>query len=109
MMLMHPEVQRKIQAELDEVFGGRNPPTTSAVLSMTYLSAAWKESLRLNPPIPTSKSHSLYMTEGAYSTNAGIPHVTTGVDSWKGRIIPKQTLVLCNIWWATENIIILCI
>jgi hypothetical protein len=66
MMVMHPKVQRKIQAELDEVFGDRNPPTTSAVLSMTYLSAAWRENLRLNPPIPTSKSHYLYMAEGAY-------------------------------------------
>jgi len=55
-MLMHPEAQRKIQDELDEIVGRGNAPTSSAVQSMQYLDAAWKESLRLNPPIPTSES-----------------------------------------------------
>lgn len=55
MMLTHPEIQHKIQEELDEVVGRGNIPTVASVQSLVYLNAAWKESLRLHPPFPTSK------------------------------------------------------
>jgi cytochrome P450 len=45
----HPEVRRRVVAELDEVLGGR-PVTQSDIASLPLLSAVLKESLRLFPP-----------------------------------------------------------
>jgi cytochrome P450 len=93
---MHPEAQRKIQDELDEIVGRGNAPTSSAVQSMQYLNAAWKESLRLNPPIPTSES-SRVARASRLIENTGVPHISTSDDLWKGRVIPQGTMILCNI------------
>jgi cytochrome P450 len=95
-MLMHPEAQTKIQEELDESVGRGNAPTSSAVQSMQYLNAAWKESLRLNPPLPTSESSRVAQISRLIE-NTGVPHFSTSEDVWKDRVIPQGTMVLCNI------------
>jgi cytochrome P450 len=52
-MIMFPEVQKRIQKELDDVIGRDNSPNVAGVQSCSLLQAAWKESLRFAPPIPT--------------------------------------------------------
>lgn len=53
-LLLYPEVQAKVHAELDEVLGDA-PPTAEDRQRLPYLEAVWKESLRWHPPVPLSK------------------------------------------------------
>ncbi|CAL2040885.1 hypothetical protein CAEBREN_29480 [Caenorhabditis brenneri] len=48
----HPEVQRKVQAELDEVMGDEEDVTTEHLARMKYLECVLKESLRIRPSVP---------------------------------------------------------
>ncbi|CAI4226462.1 unnamed protein product [Auanema sp. JU1783] len=48
----HPEIQRKIQAEIDEVLGNRSEVTPADISRFTYLECCIKESLRLYPSVP---------------------------------------------------------
>lgn len=45
----HPEIQAKLQRELDEVLGGRTP-TVQDLPRLTYLDQVIKETMRLYPP-----------------------------------------------------------
>ncbi len=47
----HPEVQDRIRAELDAVLGGC-PASAADVAALPYLTAVFKEGLRLYPPAP---------------------------------------------------------
>ncbi|XP_010220976.1 PREDICTED: cytochrome P450 4V2 [Tinamus guttatus] len=49
----HPEVQRKVHRELDEVFGkSERPVTMDDLKKLRYLESVVKEALRLFPPVP---------------------------------------------------------
>ncbi|KFO35136.1 Cytochrome P450 4V2 [Fukomys damarensis] len=49
----YPEIQKKVDSELDEVFGKSNRPVTLEDLKkLKYLEVVIKESLRLFPPVP---------------------------------------------------------
>ena len=50
--MMHPEVQQRIQEELDRVIGSDRLPTSEDRASLVYFQAAWKESLRWRPSLP---------------------------------------------------------
>lgn len=47
----HPDVERKLRAEIDEVLQGRIP-TVSDIQSMTYTRHVLQEAMRVYPPIP---------------------------------------------------------
>lgn len=57
-MVIHPDVQRKVQAELDEVFGHNHLPSPTHNQHLGYLQAVWRESMRLNPPVPLGSQSS---------------------------------------------------
>ncbi|KAH8423690.1 cytochrome P450 [Aspergillus melleus] len=79
-MALHPEVQRKAQAELDQVVGCRmaGPDDRN---DLPYLEAVIKEVLRWNPVAPL-----------------GVPHTTTEDDLYEGYRIPEGATVIPNIW-----------
>lgn len=81
------EVQRKIQEELDDVFGDdtERPVNSDDLRQLTYLERVIKESLRLYPPAPVFGRH---MTED----------VTVG-----GKVIPKGTDVWLNVMALHRN------
>jgi hypothetical protein len=49
MMALHPDIQRRAQAEIDEVIGKNKLPTASDRECLPYVSAVIKEVLRFAP------------------------------------------------------------
>ncbi|QRV83120.1 cytochrome P450 family protein [Ceratobasidium sp. AG-Ba] len=80
-MIMHPEVQEKVQAELDAVVGEDRLPELSDRDALPYLDCVLKESLRWHSPLPL-----------------GVPHVCSQDDVYKGYMVPKGAIVFGNVW-----------
>jgi cytochrome P450 len=58
-MVLFPDVQKRVQAELDAVVGRKRLPTFEDRASLPYLEATIKESLRFHPPTPLGIAHRL--------------------------------------------------
>jgi cytochrome P450 len=51
-MAVYPDIQRKVQKEIDEEIGRGQAPSVEESLKLKYLEASWKENLRMAPPVP---------------------------------------------------------
>jgi cytochrome P450 len=80
-MMLHPEVQRKAREELDAVVGRSRLPDFSDKENLPYVFAIYKELIRWHPILP-----------------GGIPHSTSAEDEYKGMRIPKDCIVMPNVW-----------
>lgn len=80
-MILYPDVQRKAQAELDAVVGEGRLPQFADRGSLPYVNAVVKEVLRWHPISPLS-----------------IPHVNVLDDEYEGYFIPKDSIVMTNVW-----------
>ncbi|TFY76167.1 hypothetical protein EWM64_g7846 [Hericium alpestre] len=80
-MTLHPEAQRKAQAELDSVIGTERLPTFQDRGRLPYVDALVKEVLRWNPVTPL-----------------GVAHRLMEDDIQDGLFIPKGSIVVANIW-----------
>jgi len=81
-MMLHPEIQKRAQAEVDSVVAQeRRLPTFNDRHSMPYLDCILKEVLRW-----------------ATVTPIGIFHCTSVDDEYSGYRIPAKTSVISNIW-----------
>ncbi|KAJ7742657.1 cytochrome P450 [Mycena maculata] len=79
MMILHPEVQRKAQAEIDSVVGNRLP-TLSDRESLPTTRHIIKECLRLCAVVPL------------------MPHSLDKDDIYQGYLIPEGAWVIVNTW-----------
>ncbi|NXK35717.1 CP2DH protein, partial [Piprites chloris] len=79
-MLLHPEIQSKVQAEIDKVIGRERPPTMSDQVSMPYTNAVIHEVQRCGDIIPV-----------------GLPHMTYRDTELQGFFIPKGTKIITNL------------
>jgi cytochrome P450 len=66
-MVLFPEVQSKIQKEIDAKIGRGGTITGAEIKSLTYFMAAWKESLRFNPAVPMGNILVLFLLCRIYS------------------------------------------
>ncbi|KAH9894363.1 cytochrome P450 [Cubamyces lactineus] len=80
-MSCFPEVQRKAQAEIDEIIGHDRLPTLDDRDRLPYLNALVLEVLRWIPVAPI-----------------GFPHQLTKDDFHAGYFLPKGTQVIANVW-----------
>lgn len=78
-MLLHPEIQRRAQAEIDAVIGSTRLPEFSDRPSLPYLEYVLQETLRWGPVSPM-----------------GVPHKSMEDDVYNGMFIPKGSLVYAN-------------
>ncbi|KAF8602797.1 cytochrome P450 [Ceratobasidium sp. AG-I] len=86
-MVRHPEVARKIQAELDDVLGhAERLPQVNDRGYMPYVRNTVQELLRWQPVTPLA-----------------VPHATTDDDHYKGYHIPKGSIVMGNTWAITRD------
>ncbi|KAJ3002825.1 hypothetical protein NUW54_g5637 [Trametes sanguinea] len=80
MMVRHPEVQSRAQAEIDTVTGHTRLPAFADRAQLPYVDAVLAEVLRVLPPIPA------------------ILRQPENDDIYEGRLIPKGTMMIENIW-----------
>ncbi|KAF9479201.1 cytochrome P450 [Pholiota conissans] len=85
-MMLHPEAQRRVQAEIDAVVGTDRLPTFEDREKMPYMEAVYQETLRWAVPVPLN-----------------LPHRVMEDDVYKGMFIPKGSLVFGNIWAMLRN------
>ncbi|KAG9445981.1 hypothetical protein H6P81_012109 [Aristolochia fimbriata] len=88
-MVLHPEVQAKVQEELDSVVGKCSGTTVgeSDIAHLRYLHAVVKEVLRLHPPGPLLSWARL---------------ATRDVHVGK-HLVPKGTMAMVNMWAITHD------
>ncbi|KAM8859950.1 steroid 17-alpha-hydroxylase/17,20 lyase isoform 2-T2 [Spinachia spinachia] len=80
-LIHHPQVQRRIQDELDSKIGGARSPQLSDRGSLPYLEATIREVLRIRPVAPLL-----------------IPHVALSDTSLGDFAVKKGTRVIINLW-----------
>ena len=85
-MIMHPQVQIKLQAELDTVVGRSRLPDFSDKESLPYVNAVCKELIRWQPILPFA-----------------IPHRVVAEDEYKGMRIPARSILFPNVWSVTPH------
>ncbi len=85
-MTMYPEIQRKCQAELDDVVGNDRLPTFADRDRLPYLATMLKEVIRWGPTTPL-----------------GAPHCVEQDDVHNGYFIPKGSIIMPNIWYVISS------
>jgi cytochrome P450 len=81
-LALHPEVVRKGQEELDRVIGIGRTPNWDDEANLPYIRSIIKEIMRYRP-----------------ITKAGMIHMVTEDDEYKGYFIPKDAIIMIS-WWA---------
>ncbi|CUA67256.1 O-methylsterigmatocystin oxidoreductase [Rhizoctonia solani] len=84
-MVLHPEVQKKAQEELDSVIGNTRLPNFEDRPQLVYIERVIQELLRWSPVIPLT------------------PHTCFQDDSYKGYHIPEGAILVGNIWAMTRD------
>ncbi|KAJ3019070.1 hypothetical protein NUW54_g182 [Trametes sanguinea] len=80
-MIMHPEVQKRAQEELDAVVGSDRLPEHADRPSLPYTDAILKETLRWHNVAPL-----------------GMAHGCMEDDEYRGWTIPKGAAIMINLW-----------
>lgn len=86
-MVIHPDIQSKVQEELNRVVGSSRPVLESDLQSLVYLPAVVKEVLRLHPPGPLLSWARLAIED-------------TTVDGYH---VPAGTTAMVNMWAITRD------
>ncbi|KAJ7627566.1 cytochrome P450 [Mycena polygramma] len=81
MMVLHPDLQAKAQAEIDAVVGDKRLPNFDDRESLPYIDALYRELMRLHGPAPL-----------------GVPHASSEDDVYNGFFIPKDSTIMYNQW-----------
>ncbi|KAI9441772.1 cytochrome P450 [Lactarius indigo] len=85
-LTLHPEVQRRAQAQIDSIVSRDRLPTLGDRSRLPYIEAFCRELLRWQVVSPQ-----------------GVPHASTEDSVYRGFFIPKGSLVVTNIWSILHN------
>ncbi|KAH9605709.1 hypothetical protein KSS87_007718 [Heliosperma pusillum] len=85
-LVNHPEIQKKLREEMDNVLGKGNQITEPDTHKLPYLQAVIKETLRLRMAIPLL-----------------VPHMNLHDAKLNGYDIPAESKILVNAWWLANN------
>ncbi|TCD69432.1 hypothetical protein EIP91_007557 [Steccherinum ochraceum] len=84
-MVLHPDVLRKAQDEIDRVLGSRRLPRLDDRPSLPYLECVIKEVYRWRPAVPMTI------------------HASTRDDEYEGYRIPSGSTLVVNIWRMSQD------
>lgn len=100
-MCLYPEAQKKAQAELDNVLGGRLPEFNDRP-NLPYVNALMKESMRWQQVTPLGSYFpwSPCMKIPLICRDLGVVHSSSEADEYNGYYIPKGTIVIGNAWYT---------
>ncbi|KAG8779483.1 hypothetical protein FRC16_003412 [Serendipita sp. 398] len=79
-MMLHPHLQQKVQAELDDRIGQNRIISGEDIPNLPYAEAAWRESWRWHAPVPL-----------------GVSRSTSQADIYNGMYIPKDSTIMLNV------------
>ncbi|PCH33051.1 cytochrome P450 [Wolfiporia cocos MD-104 SS10] len=85
-MVLHPDVYKKAQEEIDQVIGHSRLPNLEDRELLPYIECIIKELFRWNPPSPL-----------------GLPHSLTEDQEYNGYNLPGGAIVFTNIWQMTQD------
>ncbi|KAI0770514.1 cytochrome P450 [Fomes fomentarius] len=85
-MSLYPAVQKKAQAELDAIVGPQRLPQHADRELLPYVGAIVKEVLRWHVGGPL-----------------GMPHLSTSDGEYDGYLIPKDSILLVNVWSISRD------
>jgi cytochrome P450 len=97
-MSLHPEIQRKAQAEIDAVIGNDRLPKFSDQENLLYVQSLVKEVFRWNPVTPLGDFLFYSFICMLIDCIVGVAHRVTEDDVYDGYFIPKGAYVIANIW-----------
>ncbi|CAL9752029.1 unnamed protein product [Musa acuminata subsp. burmannicoides] len=86
-LVLHPDAQSKARSEIDAVVGNSRPVADADIVSLPYLQAIVKESLRMHPPGPLLSWARLAVHDA---------HVGS-------HFIPAGTTAMVNMWAITHD------
>lgn len=96
-MLMHPDVQRRGQAEIDRVVGTARLPDFTDRASLPYTECILQETMRYVPQDVREVSQSLHAPGRLYPVAPlGVPHCAAEDDEYRGMRIPKGAIVMAH-------------
>ncbi|XP_077217448.1 cytochrome P450 78A7-like [Tasmannia lanceolata] len=87
-LVLNPDVQNKLQEELDLVIGSNQTVIDADVANLPYLQAVIKETLRAHPPGPLLSWARLS---------------TSDVQLSNGMVVPAHTTAMVNMWAITHD------
>jgi hypothetical protein len=96
-MALYPDVQKKAQAELDRVLGGRLPEFHDRP-NLPYINALIKESGRWQPVTPLGIFLHCQDVKPLKISSLAVTHMNSNADEYNGYYIPKGTNVIGNAW-----------
>ncbi|KAJ7310003.1 cytochrome P450 [Mycena albidolilacea] len=85
-MILYPEVQTAAQQQLDEIVGRGRMPTLADYDHLPYIRAIVREVLRWRTVLPL-----------------GLPHRLSEDDWYEGFLIPKDSVIIPNIWGMNHD------
>ena len=95
-MLLHPDIAKKAQRELDVVTGRDRLPTLEDRLRLPFVDAVCKEALRWQPVLPLGMpTDELPREMSERLLHAAVPHAATEDDIYNGFLIPKGLYSFC--------------
>ncbi|KAG6910654.1 hypothetical protein DXG01_009164 [Tephrocybe rancida] len=80
-MALNPSKLHLAQSEIDHVIGTDRLPSIADLPKLPYVAAVIKECMRWHPAVPL-----------------GLPRLTAEDDTYRGYFIPKNTIVIPNVW-----------
>lgn len=86
LMILYPEIQKRAQDELDRVVGNNQLPTLQDKEDLPYLNALITEVFRFHPALPY-----------------GLPHRAAQDNIFDDYFIPKDALIMANLWQMTHD------
>lgn len=104
-MVLHPDIAKKAQAELDQVLVKERLPKLEDRPMLPYLNAVVLEVLRWHAIVPAGM-FTLPSSFGLSKSNVGhvgLPHLCNADDNHKGYFISKGTMVVANIWYTLRS------